>query len=101
MQTGGIGEGWNSFDSGHYMSARLRAEDEDVRGQQSRSTIQIHWTCRFIYGNRSEGEVCALTRFMLECDAVTVAAVAAVFHGFAFAVALAVGTEDFRHVSGA
>lgn len=83
------------------MSARLRAEDEDVRGQQSRSTTQIHWTCRFIYGNRSEGEVCALTRFMLECDAVTVAAVAAVFHGFAFAVALAVGAEDFRHVSGA
>ena len=48
-------------------------------------------------------EVCALTRFMLEYDAVTVAAVAAVSPPavrFTFPVALAVGMEDFRHMPG-
>lgn len=71
---------------------------------RQRSAVSLydssHWTFRFKCGQESAGEVRALTRFMLEYDAVTVAAVAAVVQRFAFPVALALGMGCFRHVPG-
>lgn len=85
MQAVGFGEGWNSFDSGHYMSARLRPEANTL--EVSSLDLRLnHWNCSFGHSRDFPGEVRELTRFMLEYDAVAVAAVAAVLHRFAFPV---------------